>query len=94
MRWRRVSDTCIQSDAGHMIHKDAPDAFAAWGPQGSQDIDYIRAHTAARLRELMQIERRPEDLHMAAGRGLLGVFTAPDEARAACEEHAAATVNP
>lgn len=91
MIWSRgAHDEQIRSDTGHLIHKEAPDSFVAWGPKGSQDIDAIRAHTAKRLRELAGLERRPEDLRMSAGRGLIGVFTDPHEARAACEVHAMA----
>lgn len=88
MKWSRDTDIRIRSDSGYVIHKDAPDTFLAWGPVGSQDIDYIRACTAAALRRDMQIERRPQDLQMTAGRALVGIFTDPDEARAACEADA------
>lgn len=88
MRWRTLTPVRIESDAGYIVHKDAPDSFIAWGPPGSQDVDYIRMHTAARLRELMQLECRPDDLVMTSGRGLIGIFTDHEEAQAACVEHA------
>lgn len=92
LRWvKGVHEAHIRTDDGrYSICKDAPYSFLAWGPEGSQDVDYIRMCTAARLRELMQIERRPEDLKIASGRALLGIFTDPDEARQACTDHAAA----
>lgn len=80
-------------DDRYVVNKDAPDSFAAWGPIGSQDIDYIRANTAKAIRDLMQKECRPEDLKMASGRGLLGLFNDPMDAKKACEDHAEARSN-
>ena len=87
MRWRAVHATLIESDANYRVHKDAPDSFCAWGPPGSQDIDHIRAHTAATMRQLWRKDRKPEELQMAAGRGLVGFYVSGEEARAACVEH-------
>ena len=87
MKWRRLADDLIESDAGYRIHKDAPDSFCAWGPMGSQDIDSIRENTAADLKKYWGIDRKPWNLNMVAGRGLLGLFVDPNEARAACEFH-------
>lgn len=92
MRWvRGIDDNQIRTDdERYVIYReqraDGTKRFAAWGPEGSQEIDYMRAHTAARMRELMQVERRAQDLKMTSGRALIGLFTDPDEARDACLE--------
>lgn len=89
MRWVRGVDEnqIVTDDDRFAIYKHAPDCFAAWGPQGSQDVDYIRANTARMLRDELGSGCHPEDLQIVAGRGLLGLFTGPDEARAACREY-------
>ncbi|MGB0972282.1 MAG: MarR family transcriptional regulator [Mycobacterium sp.] len=83
-----VDPTRIRSDADYRILKDAPDSFLAWGPPGSQDISYIQANTAHHIRQLWRADFRDDQVQCVAGRGFIGIFTDPDEARKACEEHA------
>lgn len=68
------------------LREHYPTLFGAYGPEGSQDIRYIQEHTAGVIHEVMRADRRPEDVRSDAGRALLGMFTSPDDARAACEE--------
>lgn len=90
MRWLRGNlENQIRSDDDRfVIYREQPEGkpprYIAWGPVGSQEIDYIQQCTAAALRNLLQVERRPTDLKMTAGRALIGVFGSGDDARDAC----------
>lgn len=98
MRWRFMTDengnrdtTRAVSDSDYRVTKDAPDSFLAWGPNGSQDISYIQANTAAHIRKLWREDMQAEKVECVAGRGFIGIFTSGAEAQRACDEHAATT---
>lgn len=100
MNWRRCTATSIISDDDrykvskctryYKTEQRETVEYDAWGPPGSQRVDYIAKTTADRLRDLGR-EVQPELLALKAGRAHLGHFDSADEARAACEEHAAGT---
>jgi hypothetical protein len=86
MNWTRPTPDRIESAAGTVLRCDG--AYYAWGPQGSQDVSYIAAATAAELREKLRLERDPEALRITRGAQFLGRYDSADEAKRACVEYA------
>lgn len=97
MKFRRASSHHIESaDRRYTVSKsrryyksDRRDAwqYDAWGPPGSQQVDYIAKQTAEQLRELGR-EVQPEVLYLEVGRAHLGTFDTSADAIRACEAHA------
>lgn len=63
--------------------------YTAWGPKGSQDVSWLVAHLAICMREINHPVDRLEASFQSDGRALLDVFGTAEEAKQACQEHAA-----
>lgn len=88
LRWSRLNNNAIASDAGHEIYRLPDGRFQAWSAPGGLGAVYGKRAEAALLREM-------EGLGMGSGNKLgadwgrarapLGVFGSADEARSACD---------
>ena len=88
MNWHRPAPDRIESAAGTVLREGG--SYFAFGPPGSQDVDYIAAHTAYVLRDLCNHETTAEQArkHIHAGCVFLGLYETADEAKRACVEYA------
>ena len=98
MKWLRCTENSIRSDDDRYKVSKAARWYPAeqvertqydgWGPKGSQRVDYIAAQT---VKTLVSKNRKVADdlLALEAGRAHLGTFDTAEEAKGACEQHAA-----
>jgi len=88
MTWTRPAPDRIESAAGTVLREGG--SYFAFGPEKSQDVDWIAESTAAELRTKCNHAATADQTakHIRAGCAVLGMYKTADEAKRACIEYA------